>query len=255
MTWDDLFTGAVTIRDLESKRLLNRQESATGTPLDDRPLPPIGTQEIWAAGVTFQRSRTARMEESAAAGGSDFYDKVYHARRPELFFKATPHRVVGPGQTMRLRKDSHWNVPEPELTLAFTNRGDLLGYTIGNDLSSRDIEGENPLYLPQAKVFDSCAALGPGLLLTADYPPAETKIRISIRRRNIEVFGGETEVARMKQTFDNLREHLFRHDSFPSGCYLMTGTGIVPNDDFTLQPQDEVSITIDPVGTLVNLIG
>jgi 2-dehydro-3-deoxy-D-arabinonate dehydratase len=179
---------------------------------------------------------------------------VYHAYRPELFFKATPHRVVGHGQTMSLRADSRWNVPEPELTLAFTNRGELLGYTIGNDLSSRDIEGENPLYLPQAKVFDTCAALGPGLLLTNEYPPPQTTIRLAIRRGGATAFSGETQIAKMKQTLENLREHLFRHNSFPHGCFLMTGTGIVPSEDFTLQPGDEISITIDQVGTLVNVI-
>jgi 2-dehydro-3-deoxy-D-arabinonate dehydratase len=218
-------------------------------------LPPIGSQEVWAAGVTYLRSRTARMEESATAGGSDFYDRVYHAHRPELFFKATSHRVVGHGQTMRLRKDSRWNVPEPELTLAFSNRGELLGYCVGNDLSSRDIEGENPLYLPQAKVFDTCAALGPGLLLTDAYPPGDTMIRMTIRRENRDLFRGETQIANMKQSFENLREHLFRHNSFPHGCYLMTGTGIIPADDFTLQSGDEISIMIDNVGTLTNFIG
>jgi 2-dehydro-3-deoxy-D-arabinonate dehydratase len=155
---------------------------------------------------------------------------------------------------MRLRKDSRWNVPEPELTLAFSNRGGLLGYCVGNDLSSRDIEGENPLYLPQAKVFDSCAALGPGLFLTDAYPPGDTTIRMTIRRENREVFSGETRIANMKQPFENLREHLFRHNLFPHGCYLMTGTGIVPGDDFTLQLGDEISITIDNVGTLTNFI-
>jgi 2-dehydro-3-deoxy-D-arabinonate dehydratase len=145
-------------------------------------------------------------------------------------------------------------VPEPELTLAFTSGGELLGYCIGNDLSSRDIEGENPLYLPQAKVFDSCAALGPGLFLSDAFPRGETTIRISIRRGPSEVFGGETQISNMKQSFENLREHLFRHNSFPHGCYLMTGTGIVPTDDFTLQTGDEVSITIDNVGTLTNFI-
>jgi 2-dehydro-3-deoxy-D-arabinonate dehydratase len=209
---------------------------------------------VWAAGVTYLRSRTARMEESATAGGSDFYDKVYNAHRPELFFKATPHRVVGHRHSMTLRPDSAWNVPEPELTLAFNNRGELLGYTIGNDLSSRDIEGENPLYLPQAKVFDTCAGLGPGLALAIAYPPPETTIRMSIRRNNSEVFSGETQLAKMKQPLENLREHLFRHNSFPTGCYLMTGTGIVPDDSFTLQPRDEIAITIQGVGTLVNVI-
>jgi 2-dehydro-3-deoxy-D-arabinonate dehydratase len=254
LAWDDLFKGIVTLRDLMAKRRPNNLAAATEMPTVSRLLSPIGAQEVWAAGVTYLRSRTARMEESASAGGSDFYDKVYHAHRPELFFKATPHRVVGHGQGMRLRKDSRWNVPEPELTLAFTSRGELLGYTIGNDLSSRDIEGENPLYLPQAKVFDTCAALGPGLLLTSEYPAPQTSIQMSVRRNNVEVFSGGTQIANMKQTFDNLREHLFRSNSFPNGCYLMTGTGIVPGDDFTLESQDEISITIDQVGTLINVI-
>jgi 2-dehydro-3-deoxy-D-arabinonate dehydratase len=251
---DDVFTSVVGKPELE--RALSAAKSAgSPDPLSDRViLPPIGSQEVWAAGVTYLRSRTARMEESATAGGSDFYDRVYLAHRPELFFKATPHRVVGHGQTMRLRTDSRWNVPEPELTLAFSSDGQLLGYCVGNDLSSRDIEGENPLYLPQAKVFDTCAGLGPGLLLTDTYPSGETTIRMSIRRENAELFRGETQIANMKQSLENLREHLFRHNSFPYGCYLMTGTGIVPSDDFTLQPGDEVSITIDNVGTLTNFI-
>ncbi|HJQ81046.1 MAG TPA: fumarylacetoacetate hydrolase family protein [Lacipirellulaceae bacterium] len=253
-SWDDVFSSIITKREL-SDMFSSAKGAGSADPLSDRELlPPIGSQEVWAAGVTYLRSRTARMEESATAGGSDFYDRVYNAHRPELFFKATPHRVVGHGQTMRLRNDSRWNVPEPELTLAFSNRGKLLGYCIGNDLSSRDIEGENPLYLPQAKVFDTCAALGPGLLLTDAYPSGDTSIRMSIRRENAEAFGGETRIANMKQPFENLREHLFRNNSFPLGCYLMTGTGIVPDDDFTLQPGDEISITIDDVGTLMNFI-
>jgi 2-dehydro-3-deoxy-D-arabinonate dehydratase len=253
-SWDDLFTAAITKRDLENQLSSGQKAVLAESAFDSGLLPPIGSQEVWAAGVTYLRSKTARMEESATAGGSDFYDRVYHAHRPELFFKATPHRVVGHGQPMRLRPDSHWNVPEPELTLAFSNRGELLGYTIGNDLSSRDIEGENPLYLPQAKVFDTCAALGPGLLLSDVYPPGETSIRMSIRRDNGEVFCGQTRIANMKQPLENLREHLFRHNSFPHGCYLMTGTGIVPTDDFTLQPGDEISITIDGAGTLTNMV-
>jgi 2-dehydro-3-deoxy-D-arabinonate dehydratase len=251
---DDVFTSVLQTPELE--RRLSAAKSAQPRDLlsDGVILPPIGSQEVWAAGVTYLRSRTARMEESATAGGSDFYDRVYNAQRPELFFKATPHRVVGDGQTMRLRKDSRWNVPEPELTLAFSNRGELLGYCIGNDLSSRDIEGENPLYLPQAKVFDTGAALGPGLFLSDAYPPGNTTIRMTIRREKRVVFGGETQIANMKQPFENLREHLFRHNSYPHGCYLMTGTGIVPGDDFALQTGDEISITIDNVGTLTNFI-
>ncbi|MEX0642574.1 MAG: fumarylacetoacetate hydrolase family protein [Pirellulales bacterium] len=252
--WDEIFVGAISSRDLVGRRSTDRKRSAVDVASGTGLLPPIGSQEVWAAGVTYLRSRTARMEESADAGASDFYDRVFNAKSPELFFKATPHRVVGHGQPMKLRIDSHWNVPEPELTLAFTNRGDLLGYTIGNDLSSRDIEGENPLYLPQAKVFEKCAALGPGLLLSDSYPGPETRIHVKIRRSGAEIWSGETRIANMKQTFDNLREHLFRCDTFPTGCYLMTGTGVVPDNDFTLRPNDEVSITIDNVGTLTNVI-
>jgi 2-dehydro-3-deoxy-D-arabinonate dehydratase len=222
------------------------------TTADFRLLPPIDRQEVWAAGVTYLRSRTARMEESAAVGGSDFYDMVYHADRPELFFKATPQRVVGHEEQLKLRSDSRWMVPEPELTLAFGPKGDLVGYTIGNDLSSRDIEGDNPLYLPQAKIFDGSAALGPGLYLTNDWPTPDTSIEMSIARNGETVFAGRTEIGRMKQTLPNLRDYLFRHCSFADGCYLMTGTGIVPDDEFTLQRNDRVEISIPPVGTLIN---
>lgn len=250
---DHLFTGQVSPAQMRSRFESGNGENVEQLPNDEL-LPPIESQEVWAAGVTYLRSRTARMEESAQAGGSDFYDLVYNANRPELFFKATPHRVVGHGQRMSLRSDSRWMVPEPELTLAFTSGGDLLGYTIGNDLSSRDIEGENPLYLPQAKVFDCCAALGPGLWLTDAFPPPDTKIEISIIRNEETVFHGNTQIAQMKQPFDNLHEHLFRDNSFPNGCFLMTGTGIVPPDGFTLHKGDQVAITIEPVGTLINTI-
>jgi 2-dehydro-3-deoxy-D-arabinonate dehydratase len=252
VAWDDLFMGALSVDDLAHRTETLAVARHSEMPQADLLLAPIGTQEVWAAGVTYLRSRTARMEESESSGGGLFYDKVYNAHRPELFFKATPHRVVGHGKAMTLRKDSSWLVPEPELALAFNSRGELVGYTIANDLSSRDIEGENPLYLPQAKVFDRCAALGPGLLIASTYPPPVTSIQISIRRDEAEVFAGDTSIAQMKQTFENLREHLFRHNSFPSGCYLMTGTGIVPGDDFSLCPGDEVSITIDSIGTLTN---
>ncbi len=249
--WDALFNS-------DNPRAEAEKCLAAGSPLGSLPsadlLPPIGSQEVWAAGVTYFRSRTARMEESKEAGGGDFYDRVYHAHRPELFFKATPHRVVGHLQPMRLRPDSSWMVPEPEATLAFNSRGQLVGLTIGNDLSSRDIEGENPLYLPQAKVFDSCAALGPGLLLTTEYPSPDTPIQIEIVRAGQPVFSGATSLAEMKQPLENLREHLFRHNSFPAGCFLMTGTGTVPPDNFTLQPGDSTHITIPQVGTLSNLI-
>ena len=232
---------------------------ALGRPLSSPPamserLAPIGTQEVWAAGVTYFRSRTARMEESRSAGGGDFYDRVYGADRPELFFKASPHRVRGSGQTVRIRRDARWNVPEPELTLAVTSRGAIVGYTIGNDMSSRDIEGENPLYLPQAKVYDGSCGLGPALYVTLDPLPPETEIRIAIARGGTVVFNGSTSLSAMKRTPKELVEYLFRDNSFPSGCLLLTGTGIVPPDDFTLAPGDEVSIAIEPIGTLVNTV-
>lgn len=215
---------------------------------------PIGTQEIWAAGVTYLRSRTARMEESKDAGGGTFYDKVYHADRPELFFKGTPHRVAGPCTPVRIRRDSKWNVPEPELTLALNSAGRIFGYTIGNDMSSRDIEGENPLYLPQAKVYDRSTGLGPCLLVTNEPLPTTTTIAIEIRRGGAVAFTGSTQISQIKRTFSELAEFLFRDNAFPNGTYLMTGTGIVPPDSFTLRPGDEISITIEPIGTLVNTV-
>ncbi|HRP03776.1 MAG TPA: fumarylacetoacetate hydrolase family protein [Opitutaceae bacterium] len=218
-------------------------------------LAPMGSQEIWAAGVTYLRSRTARMEESKVAGGDSFYDKVYHAVRPELFFKATPHRVAAPGTPVRIRGDSRWNVPEPEVTLALTSHGRIFGYTVGNDMSSRDIEGENPLYLPQAKVYDRSAAIGPCLLVTEDELPKETRIEIDIRRGAASVFSGHTTISQIKRSFTELAEFLFRDNTFPVGCFLMTGTGIVPGDSFTLNSGDEIRITIAPIGTLMNPVG
>ena len=215
-------------------------------------LAPIGSQEVWAAGVTYFRSRTARMEESKDAGGGSFYDRVYAAERPEIFFKATPQRVAHPGQAMHLRSDSKWMVPEPELTLAINAAGDILGATVGNDLSCRDIEGENPLYLPQAKCFKLCAALGPCLLVAPAPLPPETAIRLEIRRGEAVAFAGETTLAQLKRTPQELAGFLYRDNSFPTGAYLMTGTGIVPGDEFTLQPGDEMRISIDGIGTLVN---
>ena len=215
-------------------------------------LAPIGNQEVWAAGVTYYRSRTARMEESQAAGGGDFYDRVYHAERPELFFKATPHRVAGPGATVHIRGDSHWNVPEPELALLLTPSGRLAGYTIGNDMSSRDIEGENPLYLPQAKVYDRSCALGPCVLVTSEPLAPETSIEIEVERADRVVFSGKTALSQMKRTPASLAEYLFRENTFPNGCFLLTGTGIVPPDEFTLRVGDRIRITIPPIGTLEN---
>lgn len=218
-------------------------------------LPPVGGQEVWAAGVTYFRSRSARMDESKAAGGGDFYDRVYSADRPELFFKAAPQRVVGTGGLVAIRKDSSWSVPEPELTLAVSPSGKIIGYTIGNDMSSRDIEGENPLYLPQAKVYDRSCALGPGIWIgDAPLPPA-TEICLEILRGGSCHFSGSTTLAEMKREPASLVQYLFRHNTFPQGCFLMTGTGIVPPDSFTLQPRDEIRITIEPIGTLVNFVG
>jgi 2-dehydro-3-deoxy-D-arabinonate dehydratase len=228
--------------------------AASGKPALVPPLPsaPIQSQEVWAAGVTYFRSRTARMAESKDSGGGTFYDKVYSAERPELFFKSTPHRVAGPGEPVRLRRDSKWNVPEPELTLAINSRGRIFGYTIGNDMSSRDIEGENPLYLPQAKVYDQSAALGPCLLLSDDPLPHDTEISIEILRGGQVAFSGSTAISQIKRPLPSLAEFLFRDNSFPNGCFLMTGTGVVPGDEFTLKGGDAIHITIKAIGTLVN---
>lgn len=217
-------------------------------------LPPIASQEVWAAGVTYYRSRDARMEESRDAGGGDFYDRVYTADRPELFFKATPHRVVGPGAAVRIRQDSSWNVPEPELTLLVTSTGKIVGYTVGNDMSSRSIEGENPLYLPQAKVYQQSAALGPGILVMDRALPRETAIRLRIERGGKTVFEDSTDLTQLKRDPAELVHYLFRENTFPAGCFLMTGTGIIPPNDFTLEAGDRVEITIDGIGTLANSV-
>jgi len=216
-------------------------------------LAPLQSQEIWAAGVTYLRSRDARMDEAKDAGGGTFYDRVYDAPRPELFFKATPHRVVGHRGEVRIRADSKWNVPEPELALAINVHGAIFGYTIGNDMSSRDIEGENPLYLPQAKVYRGCCALGPGLVVRDPLPP-DAKITIEIARAGTVVFSGETALDRMKRTLPELAAWLTREDSFPHGCYLLTGTGVVPPNEFTLAPTDEIRISIAGIGTLANTV-
>jgi 2-dehydro-3-deoxy-D-arabinonate dehydratase len=216
-------------------------------------LPPIDWQEVWAAGVTYKRSRTARMEESADS--ADCYDRVYASPRPELFFKASPFRVSGHGQPLRIRVDSNWNVPEPELTLVLNSHHRLIGFTIGNDMSSRDIEGDNPLYLPQAKVYNQCCGLGPWITLAAGMPAhEEIGIRLFIRRGGQEVFQGATDINHMARSFENLIGWLTRDNSFPMGVFLLTGTGIVPNNDFTLHAGDEVEIRIDGIGALVNPI-
>ena len=249
--WDEL----INREDLHSflTQLTSRLDPA---PPDwiDHVVAPLVSQEVWAAGVTYYRSRTARMAESQDAGADSFYDRVYNAERPELFFKATPHRVAGPNSGVRIRKDSRWNVPEPELALVITKTGKIVGYTIGNDMSSRDIEGENPLYLPQAKVYDRSCALGPCVLVTNEMLDSSTEIRLDIHRQDEMVFMGSTTLAQLKRTPKTLVEFLYRDNSFPHGCILLTGTGIVPPDNFTLERGDEIRITIEPIGTLVNVV-
>jgi len=215
---------------------------------------PIEGQEVWAAGVTYYRSRGARMEESKDAGGGDFYDRVYSAERPELFFKSTASRTVGTGGKVRIRADAKWSVPEPELTLVVSSKGRIVGYTIGNDMSSRDIEGENPLYLPQAKVYNGSCALGPGILVTADPLARSTEIQLEISRNERIEFEGSIALTELKRDPKVLVEYLFRDNSFPAGVFLMTGTGIVPPSSFTLEKGDRVRITIAPIGVLENVV-
>lgn len=223
--------------------------------LNSELLAPAGAgQEIWAAGVTYLRSRDARMEESKDSGGASFYDKVYEADRPELFFKSQPHRVAAHDEEVYIRRDSGWNVPEPELTLFINSNGAIQGYTIGNDMSSRSIEGENPLYLPQAKVYDRSAALGPCLYIPAGPLPPTTLIGMIIRRTGHTVYSGEVAISQIKRKLPDLASWLFRDMDFPQGCFLMTGTCLVPSNDFTLMPGDQVEITIDPIGTLSNIV-
>ena len=215
-------------------------------------LAPIAHQEVWAAGVTYFRSRGARMEEAQSAGGGDFYDRVYSAERPELFFKSTASRTVGPNGKVRIRADAHWSVPEPELTLVVSPKGRIVGYTIGNDMSSRDIEGENPLYLPQAKVYNGSCALGPAILVSESPLPQSTEITLEIDRHGRVEFSGSVALTELKRDPKTLVEYLLRDNSFPSGCFLMTGTGIVPPSSFTLASGDRIRITIEPIGTLEN---
>lgn len=215
---------------------------------------PVGSQEIWASGVTYYNSKLGRQEESKEAGGGDFYARVYVADRPELFFKSTGYRCVGSGENVRIRKDSTWDVPEPELTLCITSSGKIVGYTIGNDMSSRSIEGENPLYLPQAKTYDGSAAIGPCIYVTEDPLPTDTAIELEINRNGKTVFEDSIEINQIKRNLKDLVSYLYRECSFPNGSFLMTGTGIVPGKDFTLQANDEIQITIPLIGTLVNKV-
>ncbi len=252
MTWDALLAHEDMARCL---RAVVDGEAPSDEFREAELLAPIGSQEVWAAGVTYYRSRGARMEESKDAGGGDFYDRVYSAERPELFFKSTASRTVGSGGKVRIRKDAYWSVPEPELTLVVNPLAKIIGYTIGNDMSSRDIEGENPLYLPQAKVYDGSCALGPGILVTSEALPDSTEIALEIRRGEQVAFEGKTTLAELKRDPQQLVEYLFRDNTFPNGCYLMTGTGIVPPSEFTLATGDVVRITIEPIGTLENEVG
>ncbi|HZW69432.1 MAG TPA: fumarylacetoacetate hydrolase family protein [Hanamia sp.] len=222
--------------------------------IEEEILVPVGNQELWACGVTYLRSKEGRQEESKGAGGGDFYARVYEAERPEVFFKSTPQRVVGHNGNVRIRKDSTWDVPEPELTLVVTSSGKIIGYTIGNDMSSRSIEGENPLYLPQAKTYDGCASLGPCIFVTENSLDRNTKIYLEIKRNDSKVFEGNIGINQMKRAPEELVSFVFRECSFPSGCLIMTGTGIVPGNDFTLQPEDEIKISIDNIGTLINVV-
>lgn len=217
-------------------------------------LPPIGRQELWACGVTYLRSKIGRQEESKTAGGADFYARVYDAERPEVFFKSSPHRVAGHKGKVNIRKDSTWDVPEPELTLVVTSSSKIIGYTIGNDMSSRSIEGENPLYLPQAKTYDGCAALGPCIFLTDKPLDPDTMIEIEITRAGKKVFEGNVSISQMKRTPAELVSFVYRECSFPHGCLIMTGTGIVPGPEFTLQSGDTIRISIDPIGILINTV-
>jgi 2-dehydro-3-deoxy-D-arabinonate dehydratase len=218
-------------------------------------LPPIGNQEVWAAGVTYLKSRDARMEESEDSGAADCYSRVYEAARPELFFKSLPHRVVGHNQQVNIRKDSSWNVPEPELALFINSAGKIQAYTIGNDMSSRSIEGENPLYLPQAKMYDKSAALGPCLYIIDSQISPSTVIHINIYRNGQKMFDDSTTLSRMKRSLNELADYLFREMDFEKGCFLMTGTCVVPPAHFTLQERDEINITIDGIGTMTNRVG
>jgi 2-dehydro-3-deoxy-D-arabinonate dehydratase len=250
--WDRLVNNDDLVSTLEN--LVKSAVEVLSTTVESS-LPPIGSQqELWACGVTYLRSMVGRQEESKAAGGSDFYSKVYEAERPECFFKSNPSRIVGMNGKVRIRKDSTWDVPEPELTLLVSSSGKIVGYTVGNDMSSRSIEGENPLYLPQAKTYDGCAALGPCIYVTNTELEKNTQIRLTINRDNSSVFEGEVGINQMKRSLNELVSYIYRESSFPNGCMIMTGTGIVPGNGFTLLSGDEIIIEIDSIGKLVNVV-
>ncbi|HEY4356812.1 MAG TPA: fumarylacetoacetate hydrolase family protein [Acidobacteriaceae bacterium] len=249
-SWDEL----VCSPDLYERARAATASAAVSAPQTSALLPPVGEQEVWAAGVTYFRSRSARIEESQDAGGGTFYDRVYIAERPEIFFKATGRRVIGPGGNVRIRSDASWSVPEPELTLFLNPQGEIAGYTIGNDMSSRDIEGENPLYLPQAKVYEGSCAIGPCILLASEPIAKSTSIAIEIVRAGAVAFAGSTTLAELKRDPKELAAYLFRDNSFPVGAFLMTGTGVVPEGDFTLAWGDVIRITIQGIGMLQNAV-
>jgi 2-dehydro-3-deoxy-D-arabinonate dehydratase len=254
--WDQLINQADLHKHLKSQAVSSNSVSENKKQeLIKKATAPIGSQEVWASGVTYLKSRDARMEESKESGAADVYQKVYDAERPELFFKSLPHRVVGPEGEVFIRKDSTWNVPEPELTLFINSAGAIQAYTIGNDMSSRSIEGENPLYLPQAKMYEGSCGLGPCLYVPAKPIAPETTISIKIERAKKEMFSNAIELNRMKRNLPELATWLYKALKFSTGSFLMTGTGIVPGNDFTLQAGDEISIEIEGIGVLKNSVG
>lgn len=222
--------------------------------IEEEILPPIESQEVWGAGLTYYQSLETITEEAKQAGGTDYYSLVYTAERPELFYKASPHRVSGHQQPVRIRKDSTWSVPEPELTLCITSSGKIIGYTIGNDMSSHSIAEENPLYTPQAKIYDGCVAIGPAILITETFDFQNTAIHLKVERNQQTIFSGSTTLEKMKRKPEELIDFLYRESSFPAGCLLLTGTGIALERAFTLQPGDRIHISIDEIGTLTNYV-
>jgi 2-dehydro-3-deoxy-D-arabinonate dehydratase len=251
--WDSFINDDILLKKITAL-LASGNAIKTESIIESEILVPVGKQELWACGVTYLRSKVGRQEESKASGGADFYAKVYEAERPEVFFKATANRIVGHNAKVNIRKDSTWDVPEPELTLVVTSSGKIVGYTIGNDMSSRSIEGENPLYLPQAKTYDACAAVGPCIYVTEQPLDINTIIQLEINRDNTTAYKDKIAISQMKRTPQELVSFVYRECSFPDGCLIMTGTGIVPGSDFTLQSGDEIKITIDNIGTLTNTV-
>jgi 2-dehydro-3-deoxy-D-arabinonate dehydratase len=251
LSWDDIISHEDLLSNL--KAVVLAVSPATNFS-EATILAPIVSQEVWAAGVTYYRSRNARMEESKDAGGGTFYDRVYTADRPELFAKSTGSRVVAPGGKVRIRRDATWSVPEPEMTLVINPKGRIIGFTVGNDMSSRDIEGENPLYLPQAKVYNGACALGPCIYVSNELLPTTTTIDIEILRSGAQAFSGQTTLAELKRDPRSLAEYLYRELDFEFGAFLMTGTGVVPPDGFTLASGDQINISIEHIGTLSNTV-